>query len=101
MPSIDFIVMGLIALIGVLMIITNNPLFIGTGKYTEESLKRYPRPAGLANIIFGLSGIAFLYTLRLFFNEKISGWIPLACFIVLFICIIVTIVINKKILVKR
>lgn len=101
MPNVDYIIMGLIALSGVIMVITNKPLFIGTGKYTEESLKKYSRPAGITTILLGASGLAFLYTMRLFFDEKISGWITLACLAVVIISIISNIVIIKKTLVKK
>lgn len=101
MPSVDYIILIVIALSGIIMIVTNKPMFYGTERYTEESLKRYPKPAGLANIIFGLSGIAFFYTLRLFFQEKISGWITLACFAVFLGSIIATIIITKKLLKKK
>lgn len=53
MPNVDYIILVLIALSGVFMVVTNNLLFIGTDKYTEESLKRYARPAGIANDVSG------------------------------------------------
>lgn len=101
MPNIDYIIMVLIALSGVLMVITNKPLFIGTDKYTKESLKKYPRPAGISTILFGGFGWAFLYTLRLFFEEKISGWITLTFLVLTVAAIIANIVITKKILEKK
>lgn len=101
MPSVDYIILIFFVILGVIMIITNKPMFYGTSRYTEESLKKYPRPAGLANIIFGLSGIAFFYTLRLFFQERISGWLTLACLVVFIGSIITTIIITKKTLIKK
>ncbi|MDC7290523.1 hypothetical protein NXH76_22295 [Blautia schinkii] len=101
MPNVDYIFLGLITLCGVIMLITNKPLFVSAGKYTEESLKKYSRPAGITTILMGAFGLAFLYTLRLFFNEKISGWITLACLAAVIISIISNIVIIKKTLVKK
>lgn len=101
MPSIDYIAMGVIALTGVLMIITNKPLFVGAEKYTAESIKKYPRPAGVVTFLMGVFGIVFLYTLRLFFVEKISGWVPLLFLVAIIASIIANVVVNKKILVKK
>lgn len=59
MPNVDYIILVLIALSGVFMVVTNKPLFIGTDKYTEESLKRYARPAGIATMFLGDSAGRF------------------------------------------
>lgn len=101
MPSADYIFMGLIVLMGLIMVITNKPMFIGTDKYTEDSLKKYPRPAGIVTMLMGASGCLFLYTMRLFFDGKISGWITIECLALTIIAIIANIVVNKKILVKK
>ena len=101
MPDKDYIIMSLTILYGVIMIISNKPLFFGGEKYTEESLKRYPRPAGVWSIIFGGFGLGFLYSIRLFGAEKISGWVPLGCVAGMIIGIIGTIVVTKKTLVKK
>lgn len=101
MPNVDYIILVLIALSGVFMVVTNKPLFIGTDKYTEESLKRYARPTGIATMFLGGFGWAFLYTMRLFFKEKISGWIVVSFLALTVIATIANIVITKKTLEKK
>lgn len=101
MPRIDLVFIGLITFMGLLMVITNKPYFIGTEKYTEESLKKYPRPAGTAMILFGVFIFATLYSIRLLGEDKISGWVAVACLVAAVISIIALIIIRKKTLVKR
>lgn len=103
MPSInvDYIAMAMIAVMGIIMIITNKPFLVRVENYTKESLAKYVRPAGLTYVLIGVFGFGFLYTLRLFFNEKISGWVTLACLALVIIIVIVNLVVIRKILVRK
>lgn len=101
MPRVDLVFIGVITFMGVLMVITNKSFFIGTEKYTEESLKRYPRPAGAAMVLFGVFMFAALYSIRLLGEDKISGWVVVVCLAAAVISIIALIIIKKKTLVKK
>ena len=85
---------------GILQIVLNKPLFITAEKYTEESLQRYVRAGGTAYILIGGTAIGFLYTLRGFFDQKVSGWLTVAFLAAMVVSIICGITAAKKLVNK-
>ena len=101
MSYTTYILMGAIILSGLIMLITNKPLFLGTWQYTEESLKKFPRPAGLLTVLFAGFGMAGTYTMNLFFDQKLNGWVCVIFYILTIIFIIAYFIVTRKILVKK
>ncbi|MCB7305910.1 hypothetical protein NE683_18015 [Bariatricus massiliensis] len=101
MLGMDQIFMALIMIMGVIMIITNKPLLLRKEKYTEESLKKYPRPAGIMIFLLGACALGTVYSLRLLGEDKINGWIVVALLVATALCIVGNIIIVVKVLVKK
>lgn len=101
MSNLDYFFFGFIILWGLLKIILNKPLLAGMERYTEESVKRYSRPSGIVTVVMGASGMLFLYTVHEFFAERMSGVIVLFTFALFAAGIVASVLIRKKILVKR
>lgn len=93
----DYAIMIVIALMGLLMVALKKPLFIGSEKYTEESIKKYCVSAGVCVMLMGLSGFAFMY----FLSHAFGSWQMAVSGIAVIIFIIANIVVTKKTLVKK
>lgn len=90
------ITMGVLGLIGLFQAITGNPLWMNMyGRYTDEFVRKFARPAGVLIAIIGALGVAFFYLIN---NGSVG--IGFACFGVAMIFAIIYIVLLKKTLVK-
>lgn len=101
MSGAEYVAGAVLVLWGLLEIVTNKPLRRGAQSYTEESLRRYARPSGVMIMIMGVTFFAFLYTLRKFFDEKMSGVVVIICLVLMILSMIGHVVVGKKILVKK
>lgn len=95
------IMLLLVALLGVIMAVSGNPLFLGEGRYTEESRKKYARVAGVFTCLAGLSGFGFQYTLISMLEKETSGIPVIILLVLVIICLIGVIASKKKYLVKK
>ncbi|MDD3219990.1 MAG: hypothetical protein PHC41_15225 [Lachnospiraceae bacterium] len=96
-----YIVMGILILCGVYGAVAQKPFFITYGRYTEESLKKFCRPAGIVNIVAGIFGLGFLYTMNQFFKYEKYGVLCLVCLALFILVMIIYFAKVRKILVKN
>lgn len=101
--EIIFVMMGVyMVLKGLASLFTGKVYSTFSGKYTEESLARYARPLGCANLLIGAGIVAHnLVKTHLFTLGGISMSIGLTALIVCGVVGIIILIASNKLLVKR